>query len=177
VKSGITRVTSSLLAILAAVQGGTIASRPDIPSGFTASLYARGIPGARNLAVLPDGTLTLHGRVSRDRFEIVPPTDDAPVTVLRVAMELDAPRSRSDGTRAVQAPDFVQMRWNAASGEIAYLLAPQIGRGIPVAPQTLALARSLSLHEHSDVALAPDGTLFVADSRAGAVWKIRRNSL
>jgi len=170
-------VSSSLLCILAAVQGGASAPRLDVPRGFTANIYARGIPGARDLTVLPDGTITLRGHASRDRFEIVPPTDDAPLTVMRVATELDAPRSSSDGTIAVHAPSFVQMRWNAESGEIAYALTPGIGRGIPISPQTLALARSLARHERSNVALAPDGTLFVADSRAGAIWQVRRDAL
>lgn len=176
-KSGITTVSASLLGVLAIVQGGGAAPRLDVPRGFSADLYARGIPGARDLAVQPDGTLTLLGRAHRDRFEIAPPTADAPVTVMRVATELDAPGIAADAMLPVQAPNFVHMRWNAASSELAYALTPEIGRGIPIAPQTLALARSLARRHHADVALAPDGAIFVADSRAGAVWRIRRTML
>ena len=176
-KSGITTLFSSLLCIVAAAQGGAIAPRPNVPRGFTANIYARGIPGARDLTVLADGTITLRGHGSRDRFEIAPPTDESPLTVMRVAAELDAPHSSGDGALAVRAPSFVEMRWNEASGEIAYALIPKIGRGIPVAPRTLALARTLANQRYLDVALAPDGTLFLADSRAGAVWRIRPTAL
>jgi glucose/arabinose dehydrogenase len=177
VKSGITTVSAGLLCILVAVQDGAIAPRLDVPRGFTANLYARGIPGARHLAVLPDGRILLQGRGRSDCFEIAPPTADEPVTVMRVATELDAPDAAADATLAVHAPNFVQLRWNAASGELAYALTPDAGQGIPISPQTLTLARSLARHRHSDVALAPDGTLFLADSRAGAVWHIRRAAL
>lgn len=176
-KSGITTVSASLLGILAVVQGGAGTPRLDVPPGFSADLYARGIPGARDLTVQPDGTLTLLGRAQRDQFEIAPPTADAPVTVMRVATELDAPEVVADAMLPVQAPNFVHLHWNAASSELAYALTPEIGQGIPVAPRTLALARSLARHHRADVALAPDGAIFVADSRAGAVWRIRRTAL
>jgi hypothetical protein len=174
VKSGITTVSSSLLCILAVVLGGPAAPQLDLPKGFTASVYARGIEGARDLGMRPDGTLTLRG--DGENFEIVPPTADEPVMVLRVAAELDTTDAADPATLAVQAPRFVQLRWNAGSGELGYVLTPAAGAGIPVSPQTLRLARRLTRHHRADVALAPDGSLFVADPRAGAVWRVRRGT-
>ena len=171
-----TTVSSGVLCILVAVLGDPASPSLDVPRGFTASVYASGIDGARDLVVRPDGTLTLRG--DADRFEIQPSTADAPVTVLRVAPELDEPRSADDAALAVQAPRFVQMRWDASSGELAYALTPAANAtGIPVPAQTLALARTLAHRPDADVAMAPDGSLFLADSRAGAVWHIRRTAL
>jgi hypothetical protein len=177
VKSGITSVSTSLLGIVAFMLGDTGVPRLEVPRGFSADLYARGIPGARDLAVQPDGTVTLRGRAQRDRFEIAPPTGDTPITVMRVATELDARAIVADATLSVRAPNFVQLQWNAASSELAYTLAPQIGQGIPIAPQTLALARSLARQRHAGVVLAPDGAIFVVDSPSGTVWRIRRMAL
>ena len=174
VNSGITRVFSSLVCIFAAAQGGDVAPRLDVPRGYTASVYASGIRGARDLDVRADGTLTLRGADAR--FEIVPATADAPLTVMRVAAELEAPVGSNEAT-AMKSPRFIEMSWDGASGELGYALMPAEGAGIPVSPQTLALARKLAHHHAADVAMAPDGSLFVADSRAGAVWRIRRSAL
>jgi len=165
--------------ILAAVLGDG-PPRPDVPRGYSASLYVSGIDGARDLDVRADGTLTL--RAGEDRFEISPPTADDPVTVMRVAPELDTPPAANaalaDSALAVNAPRLVRMRWDAASGQLAYALAPAKGTtGVRVPPRTLALARSLAHRHDAEVAMAPDGSLFVADSSAGAVWRIRRTAL
>jgi len=177
VTSGITKVCASLLCVVAAVEAGAPAPQLHVPQGFSASLYVRGITGARELRLAADGTLTLRGTARDDRFEIVPPTDDSPATVMRVAAELDDPRATGTATRAVQAPRFVRLRWNAASGELDYTVAPAHAERVPVAPRTLALARKLARQPQADVAIAPDGTLFVADSLAGAVWRVRPTSL
>lgn len=173
-KSGITTVSASALCILAAVLGDPAAPRLEVPAGFTASVYACGIEGARDIDMRADGTLTLRG--GDERFEIAPPTADAPVMVMRVAAELDTAQAADRAMLAVQAPSFVRLKWNAGAGELGYVLTPAVGTGISVAPQTLRLARRLARHRGADVALAPDGTLFVADSRAGAVWRVRRGT-
>jgi hypothetical protein len=166
-----------VLCVLAAVYGGDSTPSLQLPPGFTASVYARGIDGARELALRADGTLTLRG--DAEHFEIAPPTEDGPVTVMRVATGLDAivNASGSQAALAVQAPRLVQMRWDARSGELAYALAHETTARVPVAPQTLALARALARRDHADVALAPDGALYFADSHAGAVWRIERAAL
>ena len=163
--------------MVAAANAGAPLPRLDVPAGFTASLYVRGIGGARDLDVAPDGTLTLRGRAPDERFEIAPATDDRPLTVMRVAAGLGIPPATDAATVAVRAPHCVRLRWNAASGELGYALASDVGRRVVVAPRTLALARALARHREAAVALAPDGTMFVADSRAGAVWRIRPTAL
>jgi len=164
---------SALCVLAAAWDDG--APRLDVPRGFTASIYASGIDGARNLDVRPDGTLTLDGR--DDRFEIAPSTADEPVTVMRVAAELDASRGADVAALAARAPRFVELRWNANSGELRYALESAAGAGIAIAPRTLDLARRLARHHHANVAMAPDGSLYFADSRAGAIWRIRPTML
>ena len=168
-------MVSGLLCILAAALADDAAPRLDVPRGFAASVYASGIDGARDLELRTDGTLTLQG--GDGRFEISPPTADEPVTVMQVAPELDAPRRVEERSLAVQAPAFVRMRWDAGSGELAYAMPSPDVFGIRVAPQTVALARALSHRHDADVELAPDGTLFVADSRAGTIWRVRRSVL
>jgi hypothetical protein len=176
VKSGITKGTSSLLCVFAAVNGAGPASRLELPHGFTASVYARGIDGATGLEILADGTLTLQG--DAERFEIVPPTADEPLTIMRVAAGLEDTVSDANATAlTAQAPRFVRMRWNARSGELAYVLARDAGAHVSVAASTLALARALAERHHADVAVAPDGTLYYADSEAGAVWRIAPSRL
>lgn len=164
-------VCAGLLCTLASLPGDDAALRFDLPQGFTASVYATGIDGARDLSVRTDGTLTLRG--GDGRFEIAPSTADEPVTVMRVAVELDDPSAAERAALAVQAPRIVRMRWDAGSGELGYRLRGAADSIIPVPPQTLALARVLAHRSAADVALAPDGSLFVADAHAGAVWRIR----
>ena len=150
----------TLGSVLAVGQAAQPAPRLDLPRGYAASLYVSGIAGARDLALTADGTLMLNGGAPHDRYEISPPTADTPVTIMRVAPELDAP----------EAPQAVRL----------FAYSPDAGAGrsrFPVAPQTLALARALERETYADVAVAPDGTLFVADSRAGAVWRVRRVKL
>ena len=167
-----------MLCVVAAVEAGAPAPQLHVPQGFIASVYVRGIAGARELRLAADGTLTLRGTAQDDRFEILPPTDDSPATVMRVAAELDDPRTTGIATLAVQAPRFVRLRWNAKSGELDYTVAPAHAERVPVvAPRTLALARKLARQPQADVAISPDGTLFVSDSHAGAVWRVRPTSL
>jgi hypothetical protein len=170
VKSGITRVFVGALCVLAG-SWNDAEPRLVVPPGFTASVYARGIDAPRNLDVRPDGTLTLDG--GRDRFEIAPATADQPLTVMRVAAELDTLGRRDGAGVAMIAPRFVKLRWNADSGELAYSLRPDTGARIPIARRTLDLARRFAQARKTDVAMAPDGTLYVADTRAGAVWRVR----
>jgi hypothetical protein len=92
---------------------------------------------------------------------------------MRVAAELDRATGTDPATLATRAPRFVEMRWNAASGELAYSVNPGTGVRVDVPGPTLAFARRLA-RRHAEVALAPDGSLFVADARAGAVWRVRR---
>jgi hypothetical protein len=174
VKSGITTVSSSVLCILAAVNGGAPAPRLDVPHGYTARMYAQGLEGVSRLDVRADGTLTLDG--THERFEIAPPNADQPVTVMRVAAELDAAHADT-APLSLASPRLVQMRWNSRSGELDYVVLPAADRGVSVTPSTLALARRLANRRHGDVAFGPDGTLYFADSRAGAVWRIERSRL
>jgi len=169
------KVSIALLCIFVAAQGDDAATRLDVPDGFSSSLYASGIDGAHDLDVRADGTITLRG--AEDLFEISPRTADQPVTVMRVAAELATSERDVAGMRAAASTHLVRLRWNARSGEIAYVLMPAHTAGVAVSAQTLALARHLKLRRDADVAMAPDGGLFVADSRAGAVWHIRRASL
>lgn len=157
------------------MHGDEAAPRLDVPRGFNASLYASGIGGARDLDVQADGTLTLRG--GKGWFEISPPTRDEPVTVMRVAAELATRRAVNPATLAVRSPRFVRLRWDARSGELAYALTSADGAGVPVPAQTLALARRLDQRRDATATIAPDGSVFVADARAGAVWRIRRASL
>lgn len=162
-KSGITTVCSGLLCVLAAALA---APRIDVPAGFEASTYATGIAGARDVAVRPDGTVTLLGLTARDSYEIDPPLDAGPVTVMRVAMELDA--DAHGPARMDRAIQFASLDTESASSAPA--------RAIPVEPRTLALAQALDDEATLDVAIAPDGTLYVADSNSGRVWRVSRES-
>ena len=173
--SGKAKVSLGLLCVLVAAHGDEAAPRLDVPRGFDATLYASGIDGARDLDIQADSTVTLRGK--KGWFEISPPTPDEPVTVMRVAAELTAPRAIDPTTLAVRSPHFVRLRWDARSGELLYVLTSAEGAGIPVSARTLALAHRLDQRRDATAAIAPDGSVFVADARAGAVWRIRRASL
>jgi hypothetical protein len=160
---GIKTVTSirigavTLLGVLAGVQVIHQAPAIEVPSGFDARIYARDIAGARDLRVGTDGTLTLRGDSAS--FEITPPRDDSPRMVMRVARELD--RDAVVQATALAAP-----------------MAPEVPiTDVRVLPETLALARALARQSFTDVALAPDGTLYVSDARAGVVYQVRRITL
>jgi hypothetical protein len=149
-----------LIGMLAALPGGRDASLLEVPAGFAARVYARDLAGARDLRIAPDGTLTLRGGSPREIFEITPPGDDSPQLVMRVAAELN---------------------WNAATLQTTALAAPMsLGTpvtDIPVAPEIVALARTLARQRFADVALGPDGMLYVSDARAGVVYQVRRMTL
>lgn len=145
----------TLLGVLAVVHGGNDAPAIDVPAGFTTRVYARDIAGARDLRIDADGTLTLRGDAAS--FEITPPRFDSPRMVMRVAAELEGDANTAQVT-ALSAP-----------------LPPRpTATNIPVAPETLALARALASREFRDVVLAPDGALYVSDARAGVVYQVRR---
>jgi hypothetical protein len=145
----------TLLGVLAVMHGANDAPAIDVPTGFTTRVYARDIAGARDLRIDADGTLTLRGDTAA--FEITPPRFDSPRMVMRVAAELERDAGATQVT-ALAAP----------------LPPPAPARSIPVAPETLALARALSRQEFRDVVLAPDGALYVSDARAGVVYQVRR---
>jgi len=147
----------TLLGVLAGAQVMHRAPAIEVPAGFDARIYARDIAGARDLRVDTDGTLRLRG--DSESFEITPPRDDSPRMVMRVASEIQDDTVIQATARAVP-------------------LAPQapVTNG-PVLPETVALARELARQRFTDVALAPDGTLFVSDARAGVVYQVRRISL
>lgn len=144
----------ALLAVVSAAHGSSASRTPKVPEGFTARIYARDLAGARDLRVEADGTLRVRGTTAT--FEIKPPGDGAPLMVLKVATELD----REDLTPVSEL---------TAPVESTPMTIP-----IPIAMETLALARELDSLSFTDVALSPDGTLFVADARAGIVYEIRR---
>lgn len=147
----------TLLGVLAGVNIIHRAPAIEVPAGFDADIYARDIAGARDLRVDSDGTLKLRGDSAA--FEITPPRDDSPRVVMRVATELE--KDATIQATALAAP----------------LAPPARASDIPVANETLALARALERRSFTDVALAPDGTLFVSDARAGVVYQVRRITL
>jgi hypothetical protein len=146
----------ALLGVFAALQGGAPSAPLDVPDGFAACVYARDIAGARGLHVDADGTLTVHGRERSEAFEITPATEGHPVTVMRVAPELEAADAAAQATALSDSP------------------APDAPRtDIPVAAETLALARALERRALA-VELSPDGILYVADPHAGVIFRVRR---
>ena len=147
----------ALLGVLSTAHGGSAARSIPVPEGFTARVYARDLAGACNLRVDADGTLRL--RANSATIEIKPPRDDSPMMILRVATELD------------------QQLTNQATALAAPLDTQPMTIPLPISMETLALARELDQLKSTDVALSPDGTLFVADARAGVVYEVRRTTL
>jgi hypothetical protein len=145
------------LFVVAVAHAGDAKRSIDVPEGFTASIYARDLAGARDLRLQADGTLRLRADVAT--FEITPPRDDSPMMVLRVATELEQDASLS--ATALAAP----------------VDARPMTIPLPISMETLALARELDQQKSRDVALSPDGTLYVADARAGVVYQVRRKTL
>lgn len=147
---------SALLGVLSTAYAGSPSRTIKVPEGFTARVYARDLAGARELRIAADGTLRL--RCNAATFEITPPRDDSPMLVLRVATELD----NAEATPAAAL---------AAPLNFATMTIP-----LPISMETLALARELDQLTATDVALSPDGTLYVADARAGVVYKVVRRT-
>jgi hypothetical protein len=147
----------ALLGVLSTAYGGSAARTIPVPEGFTARVYARNLAGARELHVDADGTLRVRGNEAT--FEIRPPRDDSPLMILRVATELD------------------QEGLTPAAPLAAPLESETMTIPIPVSMEILALARELDQLKSTDVALSPDGTLYVADARAGIIYRVRRTTL
>jgi hypothetical protein len=147
----------ALLGVLSAAHGASAARSIPLPAGFTARIYARDLAGACDLRVDADGTLRL--RANSATIEIKPPRDDSPMMILRVASELD------------------QQLTNQATALAAPLETRPMTIPLPISMETLALARELDQLKSTDVALSPDGTLYVADARAGVVYEVRRTTL
>lgn len=157
-------------ALVAGISGASTGPRFSVPDGFTASVYVRDIPDPHHMAVRPDGTLTLSSR--GEAYEILPPANGEPMTILRVDPELariatpPVPNER---------PGVTQLSWSPVSGELIADSGQPPQSVIPVAPRILALARTLG-DRHHEVALAPDGSLFVADWSTDAIWRLRLTS-
>jgi hypothetical protein len=147
----------ALLGVLSTANGGSAARSIPVPDGFIARIYARDLAGACDLRIDADGTLRL--RANSATIEIKPPRDDSPMMILRVATELD--QESTLPATALAAP-----------------LEPEtMAIPLPISMETLALARELDRRTFTDVALSPDGTLYVADARAGVVYQVRRTTL
>jgi glucose/arabinose dehydrogenase len=147
----------ALLGVLSTANGASAARSISVPEGFTAHVVARDLAGACDLHIDADGTLRL--RANSATIEIKPPRDDSPMLILRVATELD--QESTLPATALTAP----------------LESETMAIPLPISMETLALARELDQRTSTDVALSPDGTLYVADARAGVVYQVRRTTL
>jgi hypothetical protein len=146
----------ALLGVLSTANAASAARSIPVPEGFIARVYASDLAGACDLRVDADGTLRLRARSAT--IEIKPPRDDSPMMILRVATELD------------QEPALPATAL-AAPLELEPMAIP-----LPISMETLALARELDRRTLMDVALSPDGTLYVADARAGVIYQVRRTA-
>ena len=149
--------------------------RFELPPGFELAIYAQDLEHITGIDMRADGTVILTRSDPRDRYEITPAHDDEPISVRRVAAELAPPDPALTQVADTQTGARVQFEWHPDSGELTLqpgAAQPLAGRDIPSSPATLRLARTLATHPHTDVTLAPDDTLFVADTRAGIVYRV-----
>ena len=150
-----------------------------LPAGLERFEYARGFEQITGIEILADGTLLVTRQDPRDRYEISPAHDGEPLGIRRVAVEL-APRDGAVAHAVVDtdARGFVRFEWHPDSGELTWAQSEPAqvpDRDVPLSAVTERLARGLATAPFMDVAFAPDGTLFVADTKAGIIYRVRHD--
>jgi len=148
-----------------------------LPAGFERTEYAHGVGPISGLEMRDDGTLIITRGDPRDRYEITPPHDDEPISIRRVAAELSPRITAATQAAETRAGGFVRFEWHPDSGELTWTQtepARAAGRDVSLSPATLRLARTLSMQPFTNVRLAPDGALFVADTHAGVIYRVSR---
>jgi len=146
----------------------------DLPPGFELAIYARDLEQITGIEMRADGTLILTREDPLDRYEITPAHDDEPVSIRRVAAELAPPDPVLTQVADAQTGGRVEFEWHPESGELTLRPGAErlVGHDIPSSPSTVRLARTLATQPHTDVTLAPDDALFVADMRAGIIYRV-----
>ena len=143
----------------------------DVAVGPDGSLYLADVAGAVVRRVAPDGTIT---RVAGTGVECAPPTDACGDGGPATAARLNDPRSVAvapDGTVYIADSDIHRIRRVDPSGAISTFAGTGEDCFPPDACGDGGRATAARLREPFDLALGPDGSLYVAD---GVLHRIRR---
>jgi glucose/arabinose dehydrogenase len=170
------RVALAMLAGIAGAAAGSNGPAVALPAGFDRIEYASGFEQITGIEMLADGTLVVTRQDPRDRYEITPAHDGEPLSIRRVAVEL-ARRDQAVAHPVVdtRARSFVRFEWHPDSGELTWTQsepAQVAGRDVPLSAKTVRLAHTLATQPFMDVAIAPAGALFVADTKTGVIYRV-----
>jgi hypothetical protein len=141
-----------------------------VPAGFSVSVAASGLDGARRLRTGEDGVLLADSADPDLAYEIHDARGAEPVTVLLAAPALQSSARRE---RFASGRDSLQLRWDAQAAQLTFAAPPDdVSAEFPASPSLERLARHLgSLRNLSAVAL-PDGPVFVVDATTGILYRV-----
>ncbi len=169
----------SLLVSIAAVFAAGCARHPQ-PE---VAVYAEGITGARGLTLDDDGTLFVGNPRQARMYAISPPLDGGPGTVMILAPQLQDPyglelraghylpaSARHDSCEGRFDWSADQQWLDDAANPASALATPGAIEGMTI--EGMTEERRVALEHPVDAVMAPDGALFVADDRAGVIYRI-----
>lgn len=139
--------------------------RVDLATGNQTVLVREGsVLGPRGLEWMPDGTILVANEDARSIVRIDPATGDR--SFVWAPTELGPPRSL---VAADAGTLFVATARIVASGVVA---APAVVRVDLVTGATALITQGLPLRDPADLALGPDGRLYLADPTARVIFRI-----
>lgn len=149
---------------------------PDLPGGYSLSLYAAGVDDARSLTLNEDGSLTVFTSDSDRIFSVAPARPDEPAVVMEIAAGLlTASDSTPAGAFHATGNELSLLAWDANSSQLSLVRLPSRQSDPPPRAADAALGQLLDtgLLDGYATLLTAEGELLIADRRAGAIYRVR----
>jgi hypothetical protein len=140
------------------------------PAGFSVSVAARGLEGARRLRAGENGVLLADSADPALAYEIHPARGAEPVTVFLTAPLLQ-PSAEAD--RFASGRDLSQLRWDAQAAQLTFAAtADDVSTVFETSPRLERLARQLDSQRYLSAEALPDGPIFVVDAVTGILYRV-----
>jgi hypothetical protein len=141
-----------------------------VPAGFTVSVEARGLEGARRLRAAEYGVLRADSANPALAYEIHPARGDEPVTVLLAAPSLQSTARRN---RFASERDPLHLRWDAQAAQLTFEApADDASPEFSTSPALERLARHFASRRDISAVALPDGPVFVVDAQSGILYRV-----
>jgi glucose/arabinose dehydrogenase len=146
-------------------------ANPKLPPGLEVSVYAEGVTDARGITLGDDGTLFVGTPQQGLVYAIAAPLGDAKPRVSLLASDVQGAHAVIGSADVTASLDDLQRRLapNTLDELVGYASNPATGE---ITLTGIELADSAAGKSTGDVAVAPDGSMFVADGDAGVVYRI-----
>jgi hypothetical protein len=141
-----------------------------VPAGFSVSVAASGLEGARRLRSGDDGVLRADSADPGLAYEIHHVHGAEPVTVLLAAPSLRSPARRD---RVASERDPLHLRWDAQAAQLTFEApADDASPVFSTSPSLERLARHLGSRRNLSAVALPAGPVFVVDATTGILYRV-----